>query len=215
MLVGVAGLAAVLLLPAAPGAATGTAPPGTAAAPDDVFSASIERVQRDPGLNGQPPRYTYTVQVQEVYGESDISSTRVRVLTTSAFGACETRPESRSAATYLWQLTRRATQLVADGCRDVLRATDTRIAAAIEVYGAARSPIDVEPEEPRVEFPEVGYTCPGTTEALSEVTGAESTCSEVAEPRSFDRAAAPGLALILVGALGWIVVWRLNRPRRR
>ena len=35
-------------------------PPGGAAEPDDVFSARIERVERDPGPVGRPTRYTYT-----------------------------------------------------------------------------------------------------------------------------------------------------------
>ena len=105
-------------------------------------------------------------------------------------------------------------RLLASGCRSVLKATDTRLAEAEAEYGEPRSPIDTSPSEPQVEFPEVSYTCPATDETISDVTGAEGTCSEVAAPQSFDRAAAPGLALVIVGLLGWIVVLRLGRTRR-
>lgn len=199
----------VLLAPAQPAAA---APRVTE--PDDVFTATIERVERDPGTSGQPPRYTYTVQVQEVYGDSEVSSVRVRVQTSADFGACGTRPESQGQALYVWRLTRQATALVADGCRDVLRATEVRTAGLEATYGAPRAPTEPTPQEPPVEFPEVTYSCPETSEAVSDVGGAEETCEEVAAPQAFDRAAAPGLALVIIGVLGWIVVVRLGRARR-
>lgn len=199
-----------LLLPAAAQAL----PPGGAAEPDDVFTAKIERVERDPGPVGRPTRYTYNVQVQEVYGDSDISSVRVRVQTTSSFGECATRPESKGSDVYLWKLTRQGSRLVANGCRDVLRATDVRLAEAVDEYGEPRSPIEASPSVPSVEFPDVSYTCPVTSAALDDVTAAEETCDELAAPQSLDRAAAPGLALIIVGILGWFVVLRLGRSRR-
>ncbi|MAS53798.1 MAG: hypothetical protein CMJ44_04080 [Pimelobacter sp.] len=189
-------------------------PPGGAAEPDDVFSARIERVERDPGPVGRPTRYTYTVQVQQVFGESDITSVRVRVQTTSSYGECSTRPDAKGSDLYLWKLTRQGDRLLASGCRSVLKATDARLAEAEAEFGEPRSPIDTSPGEPQVEFPEVSYTCPATEEAISDVAGAEGTCSEVAAPQSFDRAAAPGLALVIVGLLGWIVVLRLGRTRR-
>ncbi|CAN5154295.1 hypothetical protein BH09ACT12_BH09ACT12_13640 [soil metagenome] len=210
----VVGLIVMLASGVALAPAAVAAPPGGAAEPDDVFIAKIERVERDPGPVGRPTRYTYTVQVQDVYGDSDISSVRVRVATSSTFGECETRPESKGSTLYLWRLTRQGTRLLANGCRDVLRATETRIAEMEATYGEPRSPIDVTPSEPAVEFPEVSYSCPDTAEAITDVAAAEEDCDELAAPQSFDRAAAPGLALVLVGILGWIVVLRLGRSRR-
>jgi hypothetical protein len=182
--------------------------------PDDVFTATIERIERDPSPSGRPARYTYTVQVQEVYGDSDVSSVRVRVQTSAAYGECATRPDSRGSVLYVWQLIRQGTALVADGCRDVLRSTDLRTAELRATYGEPRAPTEAAPAEPPVEFPEVTYSCPEGGEEVADVTGAEGTCEEVAEPRPFDRAAAPGLALVIVGVLGWIVVLRLGRSRR-
>lgn len=203
-------LAGVLLVPAASQAL----PPGGATEPDDVFTAKIERVERDPGPAGRPARYTYTVQVQAVFGASDISSVRVRVQTTSSFGECLTRPESKGSDLYLWKLTRQSTRLVADGCRDVLRVTDDRLAEAADTYGEPRSPIEPTPSKPVVEYPAVSYTCPDSTEAVDDVSTAEETCDSVAVAQTLDRAAAPGLALVIVGILGWVVVLRLGRPRR-
>lgn len=189
-------------------------PPGGTTEPDDVFTATIERIARDPGPVGRPARYSYTVQVQDVYGESDISSVRVVVQTASAFGECATRPDARGSTLYLWKLTRQGTRLMAGGCRTVLRATDARIAETVDALGEPRSPIEQTPVEPSVEFPDVSYTCPATSEAIGDVALAEESCDEIAVPQSFDRAAAPGLALVLVGILGWFVVLRLGRARR-
>ena len=189
-------------------------PPGGATEPDDVFTAKVERVEREPGLVGRPPRYTYTVQVQEVFGPSDIASVRVRVQTTTSFGECATRPETKGSALYVWKLTRQGSRLVANGCRNVLRATDARVAEAIDTYGEPRSPIETTPSVPKVEFPDVSYACPETSELLDDVTIAEETCAETAMPQAFDRAAAPGLALVIVGVLSWVLALRLGSHRR-
>lgn len=196
----------------APAAALALPPGGNE--PDDVFSARIERVERDPGPVGRPVRYTYTVQVEQVFGKSEISSVRVQVQTSSTFGECDSRPESKGTGLYLWKLTRQDDRLLASRCRDVSRGTDAAIAAATTTYGEPRSPIETTPSEPEIEFADVSYTCPDTSEAISDVLVAEETCDEVASPQSFDRAAAPGLALVLVGVLGWVVVLRLGRSRR-
>lgn len=212
--VAIALLAGGLLLPVGSLGTAHALPPGGATDPDDVFTAKIERVEREPGQVGRPARYTYTVQVQEVYGDSAIDSVRVRVQTTTSFGECATRPESKGSALYLWKLTRQGTRLVANGCRNVLRATDARVAEVADSYGEPRSPIETTPSEPEVEFPDVSYTCPETTEVLGDVTIAEETCAETASPQAFDRAAAPGLALVLVGVLSWVLALRLGSHRR-
>ena len=205
-------MAALMSVLVAPATAQALPPGGTE--PDDVFSARIERVERDPGPTGRPVRYTYTVQVDQVFGDSEISSVRVRVQTSSTFGECDSRPESKGSGLYLWKLTRQGDRLLASRCRDVSRASDAAIAAATSTYGEPRSPIDSAPDKPPMEFPDVSYTCPDTSEAISDVVGAERFCEEVASPQSFDRAAAPGRALVLLGILGWIVVLRLGRTRR-
>lgn len=189
-------------------------PPGGTTEPDDVFTARIERVEREPGQVGRPARYTYTVQVQEVYGDSTIDSVRVRVQTTTGFGECATRPESKGSALYLWQLSRQGTRLVANGCRNVLRATGPRLTEVLATYGEPRSPIETTPSVPKVEFPEVSYTCPASDEVLADVKIAEKTCAETATPQAFDRAAAPGLALVIVGVLAWVLALRLGSRRR-
>ncbi len=60
----------------------------------------------------------------------------------------------------------------------------------------------------------MSYVCPDTSASVTDVAEAETTCDEIALPQSFDRAAAPGLALVLLGVLGWFVVLRLGRSRR-
>lgn len=194
--------------------ATAQALPPGGSEPDDVFSARIERVERDPGPIGRPVRYTYTAQVEQVFGKSDISSTRVRVQTSSTFGECDSRPEAKGSELYLWKLTRQGDRLLASRCRDVSRGTDAAIATATTTYGEPRSPVETAPSEPPVEFADVSYTCPDTSEAITDVPTAEQDCEETASPQSFDRAAAPGLALVLIGVLGWVLVLRLGRSRR-
>lgn len=213
-LLGALGLLALLLVTSTTPSLAAGAPPRGAAEPEDVFTATIERTERDPGLAGRPARYTYTVQVQQVFGSSEVSTVRVQVQTSAAFNQCATRPESRGQTLYVWRLTRQSTRLLADGCRDVLRATDLRLAALEATYGEPRSPIDTSPPQPQYEFPDVAYTCPETSASVPDVADAVATCEDVAAPQDFDRTAAPGLALVLVGVLGWIVVLVRGRTRR-
>lgn len=98
------------------------------------------------------------------------------------------------------------------GCAEVRPATALLLQQLAATPGNARPPGSDEPA-PEPDREEVGYLCPGTRDALD--VDDTSTCAALEDDQSFDRAAAPGLALVIVGILGLLLARRMGRPRPR
>jgi hypothetical protein len=156
-----------------------------AAAADAVFVGVITQVQRTGrGANGVV--FTSTVQVDRVY-KGGIDQASVEVLTSSngrnrpGLGALE------QGQRYLFFAQSGTDTLSAGGCSGTRVATSDQVTQLVELLGEGRPA--VPPPAPETTFERV----------------AES------DPATFTRTAAPGLALVLIGLLGLVVVRRLGR----
>ncbi|MGA8256141.1 MAG: hypothetical protein WB767_06150 [Nocardioides sp.] len=178
--------------------------------PDDVFAGRVQRVQTIEGPKNRPDRPVYTVLVMEVYGESEIDTGRVTVHTSAAIDKCTNLPTRPGDQPYFFTLDRQGVRLVATQCSDVRPATESARQRIIATYGEPRPAVMPDPEPV---LPEVTYTCPESEATLSDVERASTDCEELSAPSDLDRAAAPGLALILIGLLGLLVVRRVSRTR--
>lgn len=178
--------------------------------PDDVFAGRIQRVQTIEGPKNRPDRAVYTVLVMEVYGESDIDTGRVTVHTTAALDRCNALPTRPGDQAYVFTLDRQQVRLVATMCSDIRPTDESARSRLIDTFGEPRPAVLPDPEPV---LPQVTYTCPESDETLAEVEAAISTCDELSAPSDLDRAAAPGLALIIIGLLGLLVVRRVGRSR--
>lgn len=100
---------------------------------------------------------------------------------------------------------------VVAGCDGVAIASETVLRTIEEQFGAGRP--SGSSAEPEPEPEQVGYLCPDTRDAVADLDDSAS-CSALDDSRSFNRMAAPGLALVIVGVLGLFVARRMGRLRR-
>jgi hypothetical protein len=152
---------------------------------DAVFTGEVSDAARQAG-SAQDPVFAHEVRVERVY-KGSVTTETVPVLT---------RPPTRRGAglgaleegqTYLF-LVRAATEtFVAGGCGGTSLASADLVTRIEQLLGDGRSP--TPPEVPQAHLESVADS----------------------EPADFTRTAAPGLALVLVGLLGLVVVRRLGR----
>lgn len=167
-----------------PSAQRCTPPEVTAAARESraVFTGEVVGAERV--ASGRAVEFVHQVRVTRVY-RGRITAETVEV-TTSASGECALGRLSDGTA-YVFFAAAGEPQWTARNQGGTAEATDALVSRVEATLGAGRPPVAPEPEE--AEFTDVATT----------------------EPTSFSRLAAPGLALMLVGVLGFLLVSLLRR----
>ena len=213
-LVGLLGLAAVAA-PASAEAASGVpavAPTEGDGEPTEIFVGRVQGVEEVVGESPNRSRVRFFVDVLIVFGDTTVDTAEAKVLTVPGLDRCAAFPKDKRTQRYLFRLTNQSGRLVAQKCSDIVEFVRSDQAAVVEEYGDARQPGPPPPPAPPVvELDPVTYTCPDTNEAIADVTATSDDCPALDAPTTTDRAAAPGLALAIVGVLGLVVVRRLGR----
>lgn len=180
-------------LVSAPGVATASVTRGLTSA-SDVFTGTVARATKVPGVAKRPARFVYAIDVDMVF-KGDVSTARVEVRTSSAYEKC-TGPNLDRATSYAFLVSTQGSGLVAADCNDIRVASPELLKSLQARFGPARSPLE-DSQQPKPDpYPAVQYRA-----------------ADVGEPATFNRSAAPGLALVIVGLLGLFVVRRMARPR--
>ena len=152
---------------------------------DDVFTGTISKVTSERKPNGQRGAVvTYGVDVDRVY-KGTVSTATVQVFSGRSTATCGlgALPEGES---YVFFAQSVDAELNANGCGGTGRATEKLVSEVEGVLGIGHAPVPPEPQ----------------TANFVRVADAE--------PTALTRTAAPGLALVLVGLLGLVVVRRLR-----
>lgn len=194
-------------------------------------------------VDGATPVRRYQVAVDQVFGEVDITTRRVTVRSRLGLESCGLRPSTggQTGGAQQEQATPGQPTEPADGptsldptsqtidkqprvfdttldggdyvittCSDVRVVDEAVLAEVIGSLGEGRPVGSAEEAEPALD--DVGFLCPGTRDALD--FDDQDSCAALEDDQPFDRAAAPGLALVIVGVLGLLVARRLGRSRR-
>ena len=151
-----------------------------------VFTGTVEEITAPGGTAENGFSRTSTVRVERVYKGEMITTETVDVVTTRAFGNCNR--ELAQDETYVF-FVESDEGFTATACGGTTIASTQLITQVERLLGEGREP--VPPEPPTATFSPVSAD----------------------DPTSLTRVAAPGLALVLVGLLGLVVVRRLARPR--
>jgi hypothetical protein len=150
---------------------------------DAVFVGVVTQVQRtSPGAN----EFVSTVQVDRVY-KGGIDQVSVPVVTHSSTRNRPGLGALQRGEAYLFFAQSAADTLAADGCSGSRIATEDQVTRLVELLGEGRPA--VAPPPPETTFERVADS----------------------DPANFTRSAAPGLALVLIGLLGLVVVRQLGR----
>jgi hypothetical protein len=182
-------LAAVAL--AGCGVAVG-APPAVADTQGDakeasaVFTGTVTDVSVARPQGRKPATATYDVQVETVF-KGSISTETVQVTSSRTSRACE-RLVLDPDRTYVFFVENDRSSLTADTCGGTRAARGRLVAGVRQLLGEGRPPVPAQPEQ------------------------AVFTRVADAEPPTLTRTAAPGIALVLVGLLGLVVVRRVGSP---
>jgi hypothetical protein len=154
-----------------------------------VFSGIVTAVEKQERTDGQPGAiYQQTVTVDLVY-QGKIDTETVQVQTDRTHTECSLG-ELVNGAEYMFFVTGTGTPWVASGTSGT-RISDATVVSQVEgVLGPGQPPVQPAPEK------------------------AVFTPVDVSEPQSLSRAAAPGVALVMIGLLGLLLVRSLARRSR-
>jgi hypothetical protein len=182
-------LAAVAL--AGCGVAVGASPAmadtqGDAKEASAVFTGTVTDVSVARPQGRKPAAATYDVQVETVF-KGSISTETVQVTSSRTSRACE-RLVLDPDRTYVFFVENDRSSLTADTCGGTRAARGRLVAGVRQLLGEGRPPVPAQPEQ------------------------AVFTRVADAEPPTLTRTAAPGIALVLVGLLGLVVVRRVGSP---
>jgi hypothetical protein len=149
-----------------------------------VFIGRVTDVDRAPRKGNEPVTATYDVEVERVY-KGNVSTETVQVTSSRASKDCK-RLELDPGRQYVFFVDNDESALAADTCSGTDRASTGLVTRVERMLGEGRPPVPARPEQ--AVFHRVAD----------------------AEPPTLTRLAAPGVALILVGLLGLVVVRRVG-----
>lgn len=155
-----------------------------AKAAHDVFTGTVTDVTRERGAGGAVTR-TYDVQVERVY-KGDVATATARVASSGDGASCGLGGLVADRR-YVFFAKSGGAGLSANACSGTARASDRLVSKVERLLGEGRVPVAPAPE----------------TAVFTRVADSG--------PPTLTRTAAPGLALILVGLLGLVVVRRVAR----
>lgn len=207
-------LGAALVLAFAPPASAGVPREGDRE-PTEIFVGRVQQVAQVAGQTPARSRLRFDVDVILLFGDTTVDTAEVVVHTTPGLDRCSGFPTSQETQRYLFTLTRQGDALIAQKCTDIREFSRQSQPLVVVKYGDPRvpGPAATPPPEPPALDP-VTYTCPDTGDELTTVAGGSGDCDALSAPAATHRAAAPGLALVIVGLLGLVVVRRMGRRRR-
>ena len=152
---------------------------------DDVFIGTVRTVTSERKPDGQRgAAITYDIDVDRVF-KGSVRTETVQLVSDKSTSTCGLGelPEGES---YVFFARTVNDELTANSCGGTGRATEKLVSAVADLLGDGHQPVPPEPQK------------------------AVFTRVADAEPASLTRTAAPGLALVLVGLLGLVVVRRLR-----
>lgn len=149
-----------------------------------VFTGTVTDVSVARPQGGKPATATYDVQVETVF-KGSISTETVQVTSSRTSRACERLVLDPDRA-YVFFVENDRSSLTADTCGGTGPASGRLVAGVRQLLGEGRPPVPAQPEQ------------------------AVFTRVADAEPPTLTRTAAPGIALVLVGLLGLVVVRRVG-----
>ena len=206
---------ALMVLAFAPAAVASAAPEGDGEA-TEIFIGRVQQVEQIKGQTPAGNRVQFTVDVILVFGATTVDTMEAVVRTTPGLDKCPRFPRGPETQRYLFALTMQSNGLIAGDCASIAEFTRQDQPLVVEKYGAARQPVPTPTQPPPPPAPDpVSYMCPDTQEEVATFADDAGGCEALHAPASTDRAAAPGLALVLVGLLGLFVVRRMGRGRGR
>jgi hypothetical protein len=149
-----------------------------------VFTGTVTDVARTPRRGAQPVTVTYDVLVDRVY-KGGVGTETVQVKSARTSKTCR-RLVLAPEHTYVFFVEAAGSAFTADTCSGTAGATGRLLAKVQRMLGDGRLPVPARPEQ------------------------AVFTRVADAEPATLTRLAAPGVALVIVGLLGLLVVRRVG-----
>jgi hypothetical protein len=157
---------------------------GDAKGASAVFTGTVTGVSVARPAGAKPATATYDVQVERVF-KGSISTETVQVTSSRTSRACE-RLVLEPDRDYVFFVENDRSSLTADTCSGTGPAGDRLVGEVRQLLGEGRTPVPAQPEQ------------------------AVFTRVADAEPPTLTRTAAPGIALVIVGLLGLVVVRRVG-----
>ena len=152
---------------------------------DDVFTGTVTKVRTQKDASGRGATMTYDVAVDRVY-KGDVRTEQVQVTSDRSASSCGLG-QLPADKRYLWFTRASGQELTSDTCAGTAPVSGQVVHKVEKILGDGHPP--VPPPPPKAVFTRVAD----------------------AQPTGLPRLAAPGVALVIAGLLGLVVVRRLGR----